>query len=255
MRSRLLGLTCAVAMAMGGAAEAAVVVGTFSGTITSGAAWGNFGYGGPGFLETDLTGQAITGTFRYDTSKLTNCTDATSFFGCFRGGGVLITQTINGFTETITSSPAPEPDAETSGAGGLLLYSLTRDDANLHARSEAGMPNAVYTYRDVGLAFGLSRGAIADATNPVLTYDGPIGAGSGLTSQGQRFAYNQTYIYQLTDGDLTQRTEFQFSIARATFALEPAAAAVPEPAAWALMIGGFGMAGGVLRRRRLVAGV
>jgi hypothetical protein len=28
------------------------------------------------------------------------------------------------------------------------------------------------------------------------------------------------------------------------------AAAVPEPASWALMIGGFGMAGGMLRRRR-----
>lgn len=32
-----------------------------------------------------------------------------------------------------------------------------------------------------------------------------------------------------------------------------ASGAVPEPAAWALMIGGFGMAGATLRRRRMVA--
>ena len=30
-------------------------------------------------------------------------------------------------------------------------------------------------------------------------------------------------------------------------------AAVPEPASWALMIGGFGMAGAMLRRRRLTS--
>jgi hypothetical protein len=36
----------------------------------------------------------------------------------------------------------------------------------------------------------------------------------------------------------------------ATFDWDHAATAAPEPAAWALMIGGFGLAGGALRRRR-----
>ena len=35
--------------------------------------------------------------------------------------------------------------------------------------------------------------------------------------------------------------------------VDPNAGAVPEPATWALMIGGFGMAGAVLRRRRTLA--
>ena len=34
--------------------------------------------------------------------------------------------------------------------------------------------------------------------------------------------------------------------------VDPNAGAVPEPATWALMIGGFGMAGAVLRRRRRI---
>ncbi len=37
------------------------------------------------------------------------------------------------------------------------------------------------------------------------------------------------------------------------FAEAPAAGAVPEPATWALMIGGFGMAGAMLRRRQRLA--
>ena len=32
-----------------------------------------------------------------------------------------------------------------------------------------------------------------------------------------------------------------------------AAAAVPEPAAWALMLAGFGIVGGAMRRRRVTA--
>ncbi len=34
------------------------------------------------------------------------------------------------------------------------------------------------------------------------------------------------------------------------FSLNPVTGAVPEPATWAMMIGGFGMVGGAMRRTR-----
>ena len=54
--------------------------------------------------------------------------------------------------------------------------------------------------------------------------------------------YNVTYDFK-NDGATMDEVRFVF---------DPSAA-VPEPASWALMIGGFGLAGATLRRRRGVA--
>lgn len=48
---------------------------------------------------------------------------------------------------------------------------------------------------------------------------------------------NQFYVFGFSDGDLAGYVPQQF------------AAAVPEPATWAMMIGGFGLVGGAMRRR------
>jgi hypothetical protein len=54
----------------------------------------------------------------------------------------------------------------------------------------------------------------------------------------QAALYQQVYTGTVTYAN--------FSVA----GLVSGSAAVPEPASWALMIGGFGIAGGALRRRR-----
>jgi PEP-CTERM motif len=72
---------------------------------------------------------------------------------------------------------------------------------------------------------------------------------NGLEAAGQTSA---TYIFRTNainydlggtfttqDGSVAQRANFQ-----------PVAAAVPEPATWAMMLMGFGMIGGAMRRRR-----
>jgi len=63
------------------------------------------------------------------------------------------------------------------------------------------------------------------------------------------------YDRAVSDGPNTSGDEFYESfgnlkINRISF---PAVAAVPEPASWALMIGGFGLVGGTLRRRSMKA--
>ncbi len=73
---------------------------------------------------------------------------------------------------------------------------------------------------------------------------------NGLEAAGQTSA---TYIYRTNatdfnlggtfttqDGSVAQRANFQ------------PVAAVPEPAAWAMMIAGFGLIGGAMRRRKMV---
>ena len=46
-----------------------------------------------------------------------------------------------------------------------------------------------------------------------------------------------------------------FATSQAAFEIDEVAAAVPEPATWAIMLLGFGMIGSALRRRRVTAKV
>ena len=253
MRILLTSLYAAALLAMAGAAEATVVIGAFSGTITGGSANGSFGYAVD--ANADLTGQTITGTFRYDTRRLlANCAGATAFFGCFVGPGVTITETVNGVTATFISAPARASGLPYNSAeGGVLLYNLSADTANLRAHKILGDPSTVYDQYDVALAFQLPLGAIQDATNPVLAYDGPnVGPGGIYGAGGQFFGPNQTEIHELTATHYTQQTLFYFNVDHVSFG---SGAVVPEPASWALMIFGFGAVGARLRRFRAASGL
>jgi hypothetical protein len=249
MRGFLAGLSAAAVLVVAGAAQATIVTGTFSGSVLDGDSKGNFGYADD--RSYDLTGKAITGTFRYDTALLSaNCPNGTAFYGCFAGGGMTITETINGVTAVFTGTPAPDTgQAFNSAESGLVLYDQIGDTVNLHAGSSLGDPASVYDSYDTGLAFGLPPGGITDATNPVLSYDGAVFGAGPFSDLGQIFPADRTVIFELTGGFETQDTAFDFTIDHLTVG-----AAVPEPAAWALMIAGFAGVGAALRRRAAPAG-
>jgi hypothetical protein len=232
-----------------------VVKGTFSGTVTSGYANGNFGYAYGDGSGDAIVGKTITGTFSFDTTLLggpiASCSgvwQGAYFFGCFASNaGMSISETVNGVTERFTGTPSAAPGLQLNSAvGGEQLYNLTDDVLNIGTASSIGTPATVWTGASTGLAVLLPRGTIADPGNAVLTYagaasDSPYGAPSvdGLT-----FLYDETSIQQLTGGNFTMKTDIHFDIDHFTIA------AVPEAASWATMVAGFGFIGAMTRRRR-----
>lgn len=244
MRVFITGLLAAAALVAAQPAAATIVVGSFTGAVTEGVAWGNFGYATP----TDIAGQRITGTFRYDTDLLgPNCGSSTSFLGCYLGTGMTITQTINGETEVFRGTPLPESLPFNTSTSGLVLYDLVGDAVNLHTLAMIGDPATVYNQHETALAFGFAPGGIGDTGNPVLDYDG-ASDGPFYTYRigGRAFAPNRSQIYQLTENFFTAQSVYSFSVDHVTVG----PAGVPEPTTWALMILGFGGAGAALRRGR-----
>ena len=76
--------------------------------------------------------------------------------------------------------------------------------------------------------------------------------------EGKEFSFAAaaySNVFQYTDGftDFQTSAFLRYSGVAQLVSVEVAASAAPEPATWALMIGGFGLAGAALRRRRLAA--
>jgi len=78
-------------------------------------------------------------------------------------------------------------------------------------------------------------------TNQALV---PNGSGNGYFQAG--FSPDTTRSYALANG----QTGFYDVGLKTDFSLSASTSAVPEPASWAMLIAGFGIAGGSLRRQR-----
>jgi hypothetical protein len=109
------------------------------------------------------------------------------------------------------------------------------------------------------------------------SYDGTLGANSfrdlyvdgvevadftgGLNSAAKSsqftIGYSNVFGGRDTDGTIDEVSVFDYGLSAsqvsAIYQSAAVPAAVPEPASWAMMIGGFGMIGGALRRRAKVA--
>jgi PEP-CTERM motif-containing protein len=95
-----------------------------------------------------------------------------------------------------------------------------------------------------------STGGTAD----YFAFGGVFTAGSLIWDNPvQNFTTADGSTFSVSFGDLRGVTFGSNAIAPVTITVDSVAAAVPEPASWALMIGGFGMAGAMLRRRQSLA--
>jgi hypothetical protein len=125
----------------------------------------------------------------------------------------------------------------TSGAGYTVTINFTTAvtafSLDLSTFSGAGPNAAVYGY---DVTVGTGQGDFA-----VTTLDRPNMAFFGATSD--------TGFTSITLNAGSSSVFFNFDNLTLATAI-PAAAGVPEPASWAMMLGGFGLVGGAMRRRR-----
>jgi hypothetical protein len=206
---------CAVAaMTSATSAGAVVMVATYSGgTNGFGDSFGVFGF------ASDNGSNSInwSATFTYDTAL-----DYQQVGTIESARGIGATLTVNGYTINI------------GGVGVAFRNSLTFGDVRAYGNTQS---DGIYN-----LTAGLdipTNGALIPGTTVSLETEAVVSGGSAC-SISRRITGNGVY------GTLCG-TSAQF--ARAPIQPVPSGP-VPEPSTWALLIGGFGMAGAMLRRRR-----
>lgn len=136
-------------------------------------------------------------------------------------------------------------DTITVGGGGVSTFSGDFDDFAISFLSGKAA---------VGFNIELPKGKnAADPEDFVMNI-----CVNGCAAPALSFVVNGLYApqkyYLLADaGDVINKIEFEFTPSISSFKqirVESITSAVPEPATWAMMITGFGLAGTVLRRRR-----
>lgn len=141
------------------------------------------------------------------------------------GGANIYANTVSGVAEKPTVGSTGNFAAVL--AGGLFTTSFTTTNVF------SFVLGSLDTYNSLTLRF-------ADGGSQTLTGNDIIGI-DGLFRPGG------TVTYRVTSGSLL--TGATFGSTANSFEFDNLATAVPEPAAWGMMIMGFGLVGGVLRRR------
>ena len=198
---------------------------------------GGFIYGGTDF--TTFTPFGVTGSCAIGgTICLSNLPG--QYFGAYKATVAHTSTTINVPDDRLILHPGPGTGAATFvgfqvTTAGLHTYSaeFNQQDTNTAAASV----NLTEFYLPFGGAAQLYPIAQINQGNPSL-----------ITGFSDNFNVGDLFGYIIdNDGD------FQFDSTGVNFTVDAPASAVPEPATWALLIGGFGLTGATLRRRRALA--
>ncbi len=204
------------------AAQATMVDGSFSGTLSDGTdGTGVFGFT-PG---TDLTGDTVTGTFVYNTNLFTSAPSGSTDNYIGTGPGALtVTLTINGVSHTFTDSANSSLYLDSSGTSEVTY------------QSDASSVSGSTTVNDTFLL------DVFDPFTPLVA----------STSLDQSFStsnpYSSTGSFTINDGDPTLQATGDFTLG--TLSQAPLTTGVPEPASVTLLLAGVaGISAGRARRR------
>jgi hypothetical protein len=224
-----------LAAAMAAPASADRFVATFTGTVTNGSDSHNvFGQDGA-----DLAGQDFTAVFTLDDGAAdTYIQNGSVYYGVYNSGPaspIHATLTIGG----VTYNYGPATDTYSNYLAWTRYPGGTFDQfmGNVTTYSDNG---TVSTSSGIQLYGNTS---LDDYLGSPLDYHVPFtkefsSDSGGTVSFSQSYDGNADYIYD---------EEIGLRVTRITYAAAPAA--VPEPASWAMMLVGFGLAGSAMRRR------
>jgi hypothetical protein len=220
-------------------------------------------FGAPGGL---MMGKAFTMTFRIDagqpwvqtTSSATQSVWSSGINPYYqRGKAITGTFSMNGKTYRdigLSGPNAASNSATANGVGSESLLSVqngvagaSNDLFQISTGASANYPGG--TVQRWGRAFdgfstriNVSLDGVSYLVAPADLYagGGVLKAFDAAAVPGAHFGNGQFAV----EGNGTAGSTYSLDISRVTLA-----AAVPEPAQWALMIGGFGLVGGAMRRR------
>jgi len=241
--------TIAAALLLGGAvlaqpASAASYLITYTGTVSSGYDQTDvFGLGG-----TDLTGQAFKAVYTLTDPTPGAYVYNDGFAGYTYGGtdyGAGIPSplsakiTINGITKAISGDQegfAYQVDGLLTSSGYDQVYHFAYDYLYGGSRqTQDYLYNSVYSYVN----------NIVDTSNYTTPLDYSAQAGDS-----NNYGYFQFYDYNYVTGIYDQYASGSLTNERVTINL---VSGVPEPATWAMMLTGFGLVGGAMRRKARMA--
>lgn len=236
----------AVALAMPTMASAALWTTTYRGVVTAGSdGLGTFGLGCFGCIGGgELNGLDFTAVFVTDSSKpgVTSLAGASTL--SLSGAGLVSAGlTING---------------QTLWLGGTSGSQALSDDGSLQtaAHSAGNFFENFYTVDDPDYEFPLHYGF--QETAGLSLFVTGIGDGNYNSLPAGMIGFGSLNQYRRSDSGLVGLDSYSDAtllVRTVDMTTDAVAGPVPEPAVWALMIGGFGLAGIALRARTRPAAV
>lgn len=216
IRTAAAAAALAASLAVAPSAHSTVVTGTYSGVVNAG-----FDYAGTfGPPSTDLTGDSVSGTFRYDTTYLP-ALFVGFYFAIAPAVPLTISETINGHTVTVA---------------GNYVSQLTLSNFP---------PTSTFAPHAVAADFSTTANIMAQFDNSLYSVDPAAPGGVRFSLAGLDLGTGFFTVYTGCTGffGCTQTSFSDFTLTAI------AASPVPEPASAAVVTAGL-LAAGLVRRRR-----